>query len=155
MSSCPSPQTLPTPFRISGRSVHSTTLLSAVSRYPWSPVLYNTCKCGCEPQSTAPSPLFITFRNTPEPSLLTRKGIDIPEMFLLAEAILIGLDNISDGLVVYPKRIQARVQEELPFMITETVSYFQCIKLDWRYSHHQGPFKSLKKLLGLKNRANL
>ena len=43
-------------------------------------------------------------------------------MFLLAEAILLGLDNISDGLVVYPKRIQSRVQEELPFMITENVS---------------------------------
>lgn len=27
--------------------------------------------------------------------------IDIPEMFLLADAILLGLDNITDGLVVY------------------------------------------------------
>ena len=43
-------------------------------------------------------------------------------MFLLADAILMGLDNISDGLVVYPNRIASRVQEELPFMITETVS---------------------------------
>lgn len=51
------------------------------------------------------------------------RRIDIPEMFLLAEAILLGLDNISDGLVVYPERIQNRVQEELPFMITETVSH--------------------------------
>lgn len=49
-------------------------------------------------------------------------GIDIPEMFLLAEAILLGLDNVSDGLVVYPNRINSRVQEELPFMITESVS---------------------------------
>lgn len=39
----------------------------------------------------------------------------------LAEAILIGLDNISDRLLVYPKRIQNRLQEELPFTITETV----------------------------------
>ena len=51
------------------------------------------------------------------------RRIDIPETFLVAEAILLGLDNISDGLVVYPKRIQNRVQEELPFMITESVSY--------------------------------
>lgn len=66
--------------------------------------------------------------------MLTRKGIDIPEMFLLAEAILIGLDNISDGLVVYPKRINARVQEELPFMITETVSYFLCVgPIPWHF----------------------
>lgn len=43
-------------------------------------------------------------------------------MFLLAEAILMGLDNITDGLVVYPKRIQTRVLEELPFMVTESVS---------------------------------
>ena len=49
------------------------------------------------------------------------RRIDIPEMFLLADAILLGLDNITDGLVVYPKRIQSRVQEELPFMITESV----------------------------------
>ncbi|KAI2609618.1 L-Aspartase-like protein [Hypoxylon fragiforme] len=49
------------------------------------------------------------------------RRMDIPEMFLLAEAILIGLDNISDGLVVYPKRIQNRLNEELPFMITETI----------------------------------
>jgi len=39
-------------------------------------------------------------------------------MFLLADAILLSLDNITDGLVVYPRRIAARVQEELPFMIT-------------------------------------
>lgn len=52
------------------------------------------------------------------------RRIDIPETFLLAEAILLGLDNITDGLVVYPKRIQSRVQEELPFMITESVSRF-------------------------------
>lgn len=48
--------------------------------------------------------------------------MDIPDMFLLAESILLGLDNITDGLVVYPKRIQTRVLEELPFMITESVS---------------------------------
>lgn len=49
------------------------------------------------------------------------RRIDIPEMFLLADAILIGLDNVTDGLVVYPKRVAARVQEELPFMITESI----------------------------------
>jgi hypothetical protein len=53
----------------------------------------------------------------------------IKETFLLAEAILLGLDNISNGLVVYPKRIQSRVQEELPFMITESVGYFTSLAL--------------------------
>lgn len=46
------------------------------------------------------------------------RRIDIPEMFLCADACLILLDNIFGGLVVYPKRIASRVQEELPFMAT-------------------------------------
>ena len=49
------------------------------------------------------------------------RRMDIPEMFLLADAILISLDNVTSGLVVYPKRIAARVEEELPFMITESI----------------------------------
>jgi adenylosuccinate lyase len=49
------------------------------------------------------------------------RRMDIPEMFLLAEAILIGLDNVTDGLVVYPARIRSRFLEELPFMVTETI----------------------------------
>jgi adenylosuccinate lyase len=48
--------------------------------------------------------------------------MDLPETFLLAEAVLIGLDNVTDGLLVYPTRIQSRFLEELPFMVTETVS---------------------------------
>jgi len=49
------------------------------------------------------------------------RRIDIPEMFLLADAILLSLDNVTSGMVVYPKRVAARVQEELPFMITESI----------------------------------
>lgn len=49
------------------------------------------------------------------------RRIDIPEMFLLASGILIGLENVSNGLAVYPARINARVQDELPFMITESI----------------------------------
>ncbi|OAA56251.1 L-Aspartase-like protein [Niveomyces insectorum RCEF 264] len=49
------------------------------------------------------------------------RRIDIPEMFLLADAILIGLNNITSGLVIYPKRIHAHVMEELPFMATENI----------------------------------
>ncbi|QPH03765.1 hypothetical protein C2857_000140 [Epichloe festucae Fl1] len=47
--------------------------------------------------------------------------MDIPEMFLLADAILIGLDNVTDGLVVYPAIIRSRFLEELPFMCTENI----------------------------------
>ncbi|GAO13506.1 hypothetical protein UVI_02016170 [Ustilaginoidea virens] len=59
------------------------------------------------------------FERTLDDSAIRR--IDIPEMFLLADAILIGLDNVSDGFVVYPRRIRSRFLEELPFMVTETI----------------------------------
>jgi len=49
------------------------------------------------------------------------RRIDIPEMFLCADALLILMNNIFSGLVVYPKRIETRVQEELPFMATENI----------------------------------
>ncbi|TKX19447.1 adenylosuccinate lyase [Elsinoe australis] len=49
------------------------------------------------------------------------RRIDIPEMFLCADALLILMNNIFGGLVVYPKRIESRVQEELPFMATENI----------------------------------
>jgi adenylosuccinate lyase len=42
-------------------------------------------------------------------------------MFLLADALMILLDNISSGLVVYPAVIQRRIDEELPFMATEPI----------------------------------
>ncbi|GFP59105.1 adenylosuccinate lyase [Trichoderma asperellum] len=49
------------------------------------------------------------------------RRMDIPEMMLLAEAVLISLDNVTDGLVVYPARIRSRFLEELPFMVTEAI----------------------------------
>jgi adenylosuccinate lyase len=57
--------------------------------------------------------------------------MDIPEQFLLAEAVLIGLDNVTDGLVVYPARIRSRFLEELPFMVTEAVSLSISIRADF------------------------
>ncbi|CEJ91592.1 Putative Adenylosuccinate lyase [[Torrubiella] hemipterigena] len=65
------------------------------------------------------------------------RRIDIPETFLLADAILIGLDNITDGLVVYPKRIAAHVQSELPFMITETIIMRLCAQGVSRQDAHE------------------
>lgn len=57
--------------------------------------------------------------------LLTTTGairrIDLPHLFLAADAILMTLDNVSSGLVVYPKRIHARLMEELPFMASENM----------------------------------
>ncbi|KAI5923882.1 L-Aspartase-like protein [Camillea tinctor] len=63
--------------------------------------------------------LLASWKEIEEP--FEKSRMDIPEMFLLAEAILIGLDNVTDGLVVYPARIRSRFLEELPFMITETI----------------------------------
>ncbi|RYP51291.1 hypothetical protein DL769_010834 [Monosporascus sp. CRB-8-3] len=65
------------------------------------------------------------------------RRIDIPETMLLADAILIGLDNITDGLVVYPKRIAAHVQSELPFMVTETIIMRLCARGKSRQEAHE------------------
>ncbi|KAH6900019.1 hypothetical protein B0T10DRAFT_469417, partial [Thelonectria olida] len=59
-------------------------------------------------------------------------------MMLLADAILIGLDNITDGLIVYPKRISAHVQSELgipaaaPRLWTSTAVPEAPLKRLWR-----------------------
>lgn len=49
------------------------------------------------------------------------RRISIPEAFLSADGILITLQNICQGLVVYPAVIRRRIQQELPFMATENV----------------------------------
>ncbi|RMD44069.1 hypothetical protein DV735_g1049, partial [Chaetothyriales sp. CBS 134920] len=59
------------------------------------------------------------FERTLDDSAIRR--IDIPEMFLIADALCILLDNVSSGLVVYPAVISKRLQEELPFMATESM----------------------------------
>ncbi|QSS54824.1 adenylosuccinate lyase [Histoplasma capsulatum var. duboisii H88] len=59
------------------------------------------------------------FERTLDDSAIRR--ITIPEMFLSADAILIAMDNVVSGLVVYPARIRSRLMEELPFMATENI----------------------------------
>ena len=49
------------------------------------------------------------------------RRIVIPEAFLAVDGILEILINVTDGLVVYPKVIAARVAAELPFMATENI----------------------------------
>lgn len=44
-----------------------------------------------------------------------------PEAFLAADAILLILQNVSEGLVVYPRVIARHVAEELPFMAVEKI----------------------------------
>jgi adenylosuccinate lyase len=49
------------------------------------------------------------------------RRIVIPEAFLAVDGILEILINVVDGLVVYPKVIEARINAELPFMATEEI----------------------------------
>ena len=49
------------------------------------------------------------------------KRLVIPQAFLAADAILNIYLNIASGMVVYPKVIEKRINEELPFMATETI----------------------------------
>jgi adenylosuccinate lyase len=49
------------------------------------------------------------------------KRLVIPESFLAVDAILMLLDNVVSGLVVYPKMIERHLQAELPFMMTENL----------------------------------
>lgn len=49
------------------------------------------------------------------------RRITLSEAFLTADAILLTLLNISQGLVVYPKVIERHIKEELPFMCTENI----------------------------------
>lgn len=45
----------------------------------------------------------------------------IPEAFLTTDIVLTTLQNVSEGLVVYPKVIGRRIRQELPFMATENL----------------------------------
>jgi adenylosuccinate lyase len=45
----------------------------------------------------------------------------LPEAFLTADAILVTLQNIFEGIVVNQKVIENRIAAELPFMATENV----------------------------------
>lgn len=45
----------------------------------------------------------------------------IPQAFLAVDACLVLMQNITEGLVVYPKTIARRLAEELPFMATENI----------------------------------
>ncbi len=49
------------------------------------------------------------------------KRLSVPEAFLAVDGILNLYANVADGLVVYPKVIEARLRKELPFMATENI----------------------------------
>jgi len=49
------------------------------------------------------------------------RRVVIPQGFLAVDSILALLDNVADGLVVYPKVIAKNLNAELPFMATENI----------------------------------
>ncbi len=51
----------------------------------------------------------------------SNKRIVFPQAFLTADALAVLLENIFDGLVVYPEVIRAHIAAELPFIATEDI----------------------------------
>lgn len=49
------------------------------------------------------------------------RRVVLAEAFLAADGIIEIMLNVSQGLVVYPKVIKARIESELPFMATENI----------------------------------
>nr|CAD7575139.1 unnamed protein product [Timema californicum] len=49
------------------------------------------------------------------------RRITLAEAFLSADAVLQTLQNVCEGLVVYPKVIERHISQELPFMSTENI----------------------------------
>ena len=49
------------------------------------------------------------------------RRLSLSESFLTADALLEIMRNVAEGLVVYPKVIQRRINAELPFMATENI----------------------------------
>ncbi len=49
------------------------------------------------------------------------RRLTLPQGFLATDAVLLLLNNVTDGLVVYPKVIAKHLDAELPFMATENI----------------------------------
>lgn len=49
------------------------------------------------------------------------RRIAIPESFLAIDGILMLIENVTKGLVVYPKVIEKKLAEQLPFLATEEI----------------------------------
>ena len=49
------------------------------------------------------------------------RRISLPEAFLTADTCLNILQNIFEGMIVYPEVIKSRINQELPFMVSENI----------------------------------
>jgi adenylosuccinate lyase len=75
------------------------------------------------------------FERTLDDSAIRR--MDIPQSFLLADAILMLYINITNGLVVYPNQIKRHLSQELPFMATEKILMASVAKGKSRQQVHE------------------
>ncbi|CAG36657.1 probable adenylosuccinate lyase [Desulfotalea psychrophila LSv54] len=71
------------------------------------------------PQNFAATYANQWFERTLDDSAIRR--MDIPQCFLLTDAILKLFINISSDMVVFPKQIEKHLRAELPFMSTEKI----------------------------------
>ncbi|HLD02170.1 MAG TPA: adenylosuccinate lyase, partial [Candidatus Nanoarchaeia archaeon] len=65
------------------------------------------------------------------------RRMDIPQGFLLTEAILKIWQNVSGGMVVYPAMIRRHLDAELPFMATEEILMEACKRGKDRQTIHE------------------
>nr|CAD7194315.1 unnamed protein product [Timema douglasi] len=61
------------------------------------------------------------FKSIHSENLCFLRRITLAEAFLSADAVLLTLQNVCEGLVVYPKVIERHISQELPFMSTENI----------------------------------
>lgn len=66
------------------------------------------------------------------------RRVTIPEAFLTADIILTTLQNVGEGMVVYPAIISRHIHAELPFMATENI-IMEMVRLggDRQHCHEQ------------------
>lgn len=69
--------------------------------------------------NTAQTPAVQWFERTLDDS--ANRRLVLPQAFLTADAVLILLRNVADGLVVYPQVIARALADELPFMASENI----------------------------------
>jgi len=75
------------------------------------------------------------FERTLDDSAIRR--MDIPQAFLLTDAILKLYINITNNMVVFPKQIQRHLKMELPFMSTEKILMEAVAKGESRQEMHE------------------
>lgn len=74
------------------------------------------------------------------------RRVSIPEAFLCADAVLNLLYHLSSHLVIYPKMIEQRVLEELPFLATENIIMAASQKGKNRQELHEALRKKCQRL---------